>query len=97
MATHANSAGISRDRAPAGITVPQALAVFRLSGLTMYAEPDYSMQILTEPNDFRYVDQSLWGLHNAGIFDGGRHGRCLLAGAVDGLQVHRSTGHRVDL
>ncbi|PYK99615.1 MAG: hypothetical protein DME19_08005 [Verrucomicrobia bacterium] len=40
------------------------------SGLVEYAEPDYKLEALLTPNDFRYTDGSLWGLHNTGQFGG---------------------------
>ena len=39
-------------------------------GLVEYAEPDYLVHALNTPNDFRYLDNSLWGLNNVGILDG---------------------------
>jgi subtilisin family serine protease len=43
------------------------IADYQQSGLVAYAEPDRKVQVLQEPNDFRYVDGSLWGLHNIGV------------------------------
>jgi subtilisin family serine protease len=31
-----------------------------------YSEPDYIVRVATTPNDPRYLDGSLWGLHNTG-------------------------------
>lgn len=36
------------------------------SGLVEFAEPDYRLQPAAEPNDPRYLDGSLWHLHNTG-------------------------------
>lgn len=52
---------------PRGITVEQALAIFRCSGWVEYAEPDYIVEeAATYPNDPRFTDQTLWNLHNTG-------------------------------
>ncbi|MHB8522061.1 MAG: S8 family serine peptidase [Limisphaerales bacterium] len=55
---------------PAGEPVPQAVAAYQQSGLVEYAEPDVRVQLLLTPNDFRYYDGSLWGLHNTGQLGG---------------------------
>lgn len=48
----------------------EVLAALRASGLVDYAEPDYRMKALIEPNDFRFYDGSLWNLKNTGIYGG---------------------------
>ncbi|HVL14507.1 MAG TPA: hypothetical protein VM529_18180, partial [Gemmata sp.] len=49
-----------------GVTVKAAAAVFaRLDGVRA-AEPDYVISLSQNPNDPRYLDGSLWGLHNTG-------------------------------
>src|SRR6185295_126763 len=50
--------------------VSTLLEAFQQSGLVDYAEPDFIVQAVLEPNDFRYGDGSLWGLHNTGIYGG---------------------------
>src|SRR5258708_3803288 len=56
---------------PAGASVENILRALRQSDLVQYAEPDYIVHALdTIPNDFRYWDGSLWGLHNTGIYGG---------------------------
>jgi len=55
---------------PAGALVENALGVLRRSGLVEYAEPDFRVQSLQAPNDFRYNDGSLWGLNNTGQLGG---------------------------
>ncbi len=55
---------------PPFIDVARALAFYRRSGLVAYAEPDYLVHPTLEPNDFRYHDGSLWGLHNVGFYGG---------------------------
>lgn len=48
-------------------SVPDALAA--LSGVR-YAEPDYIVHALLSPNDPKYLDGTLWGLHNTGQSSG---------------------------
>src|SRR6266513_1947055 len=55
---------------PSGTTVDAILPLFQQSGLVQYAERDYQVQALAVPNDFRYNDGSLWGLHNTGAYGG---------------------------
>lgn len=67
----------ARDRAPdlEVIDLPrgrreEVLAILRASGLVEYAEPDYRLKALIEPNDFRFYDGSQWNLKNTGQFGG---------------------------
>jgi subtilisin family serine protease len=46
------------------------LAALRASGLVEYAEPDYRLKALVEPNDFRFYDGSQWNLKNTGQYGG---------------------------
>ncbi|MBI4624612.1 MAG: hypothetical protein HY736_15515 [Verrucomicrobia bacterium] len=62
--------GLQVVQLPLFLSVPQALASYRGSGLVAYAEPDYIVHPLLTPNDFRYWDGSLWGLHNTGLYGG---------------------------
>ncbi|MBU6399138.1 MAG: S8 family serine peptidase [Verrucomicrobia bacterium] len=55
---------------PAGQTAQQLIAAYQQSGTVAYAEPDYAVQLLLTPNDFRYWDGSLWALHNTGQLGG---------------------------
>jgi subtilisin family serine protease len=55
---------------PPQAAVDQMLARYREAGLFQYAEPDYVVHALMEPNDFRYWDGTLWGLRNTGIYGG---------------------------
>lgn len=48
----------------------EVLAALRASGLVEYAEPDYRMKALIEPNDFRFYDGSQWNLKNSGLYGG---------------------------
>ena len=51
-----------------GVSVEQAVAAFRQSGAVDYAEPDYLLQALVTPDDYRYPDQ--WNMNNTGIYGG---------------------------
>ena len=51
-------------------SVPTILAAYRLSGLVAYAEPDYTVNVLMEPNDFRYGNGDLWNFKNLGQYGG---------------------------
>ncbi len=51
-------------------SLPEALAKLRETPAFRYAEPDYIVRIASTPNDTRYLDGSLWGLHNTGQNDG---------------------------
>ena len=55
---------------PPGADPLALIALYQQSGLVDYAEPDFIVQATLEPNDFRYWDGSLWGLHNTGIYGG---------------------------
>ncbi len=48
----------------------KVLEAYRKSGLVEYAEPDYILEALVEPNDFRFWDGSMWHLKNTGIYGG---------------------------
>jgi subtilisin family serine protease len=49
------------------MTVPQAIAQFSTSGKVVYAEPAYIRYItVTNPNDPKYTDGTLWNLNNSG-------------------------------
>src|SRR5882724_10898594 len=58
---------------PKSVSVTDAIVFFQRSGLVEYAEPDYNMNVLTEPDDFRYLNGDLWNLNNLGQY-GGTHG-----------------------
>lgn len=56
---------------PAGADVPEMAARYKDSGLFEYAEPDFILRAaVTEPNDPRYLDGSLWALKNTGQYGG---------------------------
>src|SRR6266542_3346158 len=66
---------------PAGQSAQEAIADLLQSGLVEYAEPDFQVSALAVPNDFRYNDGSLWGLHNTGQF-----------GGLPGADIHAQDG-----
>ncbi|MBI2949647.1 MAG: S8 family serine peptidase, partial [Verrucomicrobia bacterium] len=47
-------------------SVPEIILEYRHSGLVEQAEPDYAVRLSRTPNDPRFLDGSLWGLHNTG-------------------------------
>jgi len=51
---------------PPGADVQDAIAAYQQSGFVEYAEPDYTVHALLAPNDPRYLDGTLWNLHNTG-------------------------------
>src|SRR5438309_1659390 len=55
---------------PALANAQAMIAAYRQSGLVAYAEADYKVQVLMEPNDFRYLNGDLWNLKNLGQYGG---------------------------
>lgn len=53
-------------RVPRGETVESLIAKYRQSGLVEFAEPDYAVRMAAIPNDPKFLDGTLWGLHNTG-------------------------------
>jgi subtilisin family serine protease len=53
-------------RVGGNITVQEWITIYMRSGLVEFAEPDFLLQLASEPNDPRYLDGSLWHLHNTG-------------------------------
>lgn len=51
---------------PPGRDVAEAVRRYAESGLVEFAEPDFRLELALAPNDPRYVDGSLWHLHNTG-------------------------------
>ncbi|MCS6976039.1 MAG: S8 family serine peptidase [Gemmatales bacterium] len=51
---------------PPGMSVASAIAAYSANPNVLYAEPDYVLHASRSPNDPRYTDGSLWGLHNYG-------------------------------
>jgi len=66
---------------PPGSKAGELIAAYQQSGLAEYAEPDYLVQALLTPNDFRYWDGSLWNMHNTG-----------LEGGLPGADIHAPEG-----
>jgi serine protease len=62
--------GLYAAAVPAGRTVAESLAEFGRIPEVAYAEPDYRVYAERVPNDPRFRDGTLWGLHNAGQFGG---------------------------
>lgn len=58
---------------PAGDRLLGRIRQFRELGIFDYVEPDYIVAACREPNDARFVDDTLWGLRNRGT-DGGSFG-----------------------
>ena len=55
---------------PAGETVSSLIARYQRSGLVEFAEPDYLVSLAVTPNDPKFLDGTLWGLHNTGQTNG---------------------------
>src|SRR3954464_1919615 len=49
-----------------GATARAVIQKYQQSGLVEYAEPDYRVHLAGTPNDPRYLDGTLWALHNTG-------------------------------
>lgn len=49
-----------------GVDVARALATYRADARVASADPDYVVRVDATPNDPRFADGSLWGLHNVG-------------------------------
>lgn len=64
--TFARFGNLQLVRLPKGETVPEAIARYQQSGLVEFAEPDHIIHAALTPNDPRFLDGSLWGLHNTG-------------------------------
>lgn len=75
---------------PPGLSVGAALERFQRSGLVQFAEPDYLVRPLLAPNDFQYLNQDQWNLHNTGIY-GGIAGADIMAEAGWNLQTDASS------
>jgi len=58
--------GLQILRVPAGKSVPDFITQCERSGLFAFAEPDYLGRVFATPNDPKYLDGTLWGLHNTG-------------------------------
>src|SRR5439155_24479523 len=55
---------------PSHAPTAQMIARYRRSGIVAHAEPDFTVHLALTPDDFRYWDGTLWGLHNVGLYGG---------------------------
>lgn len=61
------SGGLCVVGVPGGVSVQELVGLYEKSGLVEYAEPDYRVRLSGKsPNDPKFLDGSLWGLHNRG-------------------------------
>src|SRR6185437_16226557 len=70
LQNYSSMGGLQVLQTPLTSSVSDLIATYRSSGLVEYAEPDYRVEVLAVPDDFRYGDGSLWGLHNTGVYGG---------------------------
>jgi PKD repeat protein/subtilisin family serine protease len=68
-------------KVPAGMTASTLIDKYKVSGLVQYAEHDYYVQALNDPNDPHYVNGDMWDLKNAGQ-NGGTPGADIHASAA---------------
>jgi subtilisin family serine protease len=54
--------GLTVVKLPGGLTVEKALKRFKRRAEVLYAEPNYEVKALVEPNDTWFI--ALWGMHN---------------------------------
>lgn len=57
---------------PPDVSVPEALAYYRASGMAEAVEPDFLIRLYATPNDPSFRDGTLWALHNTGQSGGAR-------------------------
>src|SRR5438046_997168 len=60
------------------------ITAYRRNGRAAYAEPDYTVNVLLEPNDFNYGNGDLWNLKNLGQYSG-----------VPGADIHAPEGWEI--
>ena len=53
-------------RVPVGTTADSLISLYEQSGLVEYAEHDFYLHALNDPNDFYYQQGNLWNLKNTG-------------------------------
>src|SRR5712664_2454803 len=70
LSTFAAIGGLQTLELAAGADAQGLIALYQQSGLVEYAEPDFIVAASLTPNDARYLDGSLWGLYNTGIYGG---------------------------
>jgi subtilisin family serine protease len=71
--TFASMGNLQIVRLPNGARVSDLIARYLESGMVEFAEPDYLVHASAVPNDPRYEDGTLWGLHNTGQSGGLAH------------------------
>jgi len=64
--TFKNLGDIQVVRIPKGKTVAEAVAHYKKLADVEFAEPDYIVSINLTPNDPKFTDGTLWGMHNTG-------------------------------
>jgi subtilisin family serine protease len=62
--------GLQVLRLPPGRAVADCLADYQRSGHYQFAEPDHLVYAALVPNDPKFLDGTLWGLHNPGTTSG---------------------------
>ena len=70
VSTFPGLGGLQIVRLPSAETVPGFIAKCERSGLVEFAEPDYLGHVHATPDDPKYLDGTLWGLHNTGQASG---------------------------
>src|SRR5947208_4650195 len=58
--------GLQILRVPEGETVQSLIARYQQSGLVEFAEPDYTGRVFATPDDPKYLEGTLWGMHYPG-------------------------------
>jgi len=66
LASFSMLGGLQVVAVPENESVPGLIEKFRQSGLAEYAEPDFLRRLDLSPDDQRYTNGTLWGLHNTG-------------------------------
>src|SRR5206468_4046195 len=51
---------------PKGVSVAQAVDFYKKSGHAEYAEPDYIVSVVGNPDDPKFADGTLWAMRNTG-------------------------------
>lgn len=74
---------------PAGTAADAVIGLFQQSGLVQYAEHDFYLRALNDPNDFYYQQGNLWNLKNTGQ-NGGTPGADIRASVAWNLTTSAS-------
>src|SRR5713226_6285685 len=70
LSTFAAIGGLQTLELAPGADAQTLIVLYQQSGLVEYAEPDFIVAASLTPNDARYLDGTLWGLYNTGIYGG---------------------------